>query len=57
VQDQGGEGGEAGVMAALRSSLAELEAELGPGDANVQELRAILDTRGPAHAARRPLPT
>jgi hypothetical protein len=32
-------------MAALRSSLEELEAELGPHDANVLELRAILEAR------------
>lgn len=32
-------------MAALRSSLEELEAELGPNDANVLELRAILEAR------------
>jgi hypothetical protein len=44
-QRQGAGGGEAGVMAALRSSLEELEAELGPHDANVLELRAILEAR------------
>ena len=44
-QRQGADGGEAGVMAALRSSLEELEAELGPNDANVLELRAILEAR------------
>ena len=34
--------GEEGVMEALRSSLREMEAELGPDDPNVQEIRKML---------------
>ena len=34
--------GEEGVMEALRSSLREMETELGPDDPNVQEIRKML---------------
>ena len=34
--------GEEGVIEALRSSLREMEAELGPDDANVLEIRKML---------------
>ena len=38
----GAANGEEGVMEALRTSLREMEAELGPDDPNVQELRKML---------------
>ena len=34
--------GEEGVIEALRTSLREMEAELGPDDPNVQEIRKML---------------
>jgi hypothetical protein len=38
----GEDGGEDSVMQALRHSLREMEAELGPSDPNVVELRSML---------------